>query len=80
MAQKTSYLHLLGLELAASLSISSHENIDSSNYFANLRGCASYVASGATGSIQSSIALYAFRLYESGKDTRQQPPRRPGGL
>ena len=80
VVQKTSCLHRLSLALAASLSRSSHENIDSFNYFANLRGCVSYVASGAAASIQSSIALHAFRLYESGKGTRQQPPRRPDGL
>jgi hypothetical protein len=62
------------------LSRSSNENIDSFNYFGNLRGCVSYVASGATASIQSSIALHAFRLYEFGKGTKQHPLRRPGGL
>jgi hypothetical protein len=51
VAQKTSCLHGLSLTLAASLSRSSHENIDSFNYFANLRGCVSYVASGAAASI-----------------------------
>jgi hypothetical protein len=80
VAQKTSCLHRLSLALATSLSRSSHENIDSFNYFANLRSCVSYVASGAAASIQSSIALHAFRLYEFGKGTRQKPPRWPGGL
>jgi hypothetical protein len=80
VVQKTSCLHRLSLALSASLSRSSHENIDSLNYFANLRGYVSYVASGAAASIQSSIALHAFRLYEFGKGTRQQPSRRPGGL
>jgi hypothetical protein len=80
MVQKTSCLHRLSLTLAASHSRSSHENIDSLNYFVNLRGCVSYVASGATVSIQSSIALHVFRLYEFGKGTRQQPSRRPGKL
>jgi hypothetical protein len=51
VAQKTSFLHGLSLTLAASLSRLSHENIDSFNYFANMRGCVSYVASGATASI-----------------------------
>jgi hypothetical protein len=80
VAQKTSCLQRLSLALAASLSRSSHENTGSSNYFANLRACASYVASGTAASLQSSIALHAFKLHGSGKDTRQQPPRRPGGL
>jgi hypothetical protein len=80
MAQKTFCLHLLSLALAASLSRSTHKNIGSSNYFTNMRGCASYVASGAAASIRSSIALHAFKLYESGKGTRQQSPRRSGGL
>jgi hypothetical protein len=80
VAQKTSCLHRLSLTLAVSLSRSSHENIDSFNYFENLCGFVSYVDSGAAASIQSSIALHAFRLYEFGKGTRQQPPRRPGGL
>jgi hypothetical protein len=69
VTQKTSSLHRLSLALAA-ISRSSHENIGSSNYFANLRGCASYVVSGAAASIQSSIALHVFRLYESDKGTR----------
>jgi hypothetical protein len=80
VAQKTSCLYRLSLTLATSLSRSSHENINSFNYFANLRGCVSYVAGGAAASIQSSIALHTFRLYEFSKSTRQQPPRRPGGL
>jgi hypothetical protein len=45
-----------------------------------MRGCVSYVDSGVAASIQSSTALHTFRLYESGKGTRQQPPRRPSGL
>jgi hypothetical protein len=80
VAPKTSCLYRLSLTLAASLSRSSHENIDSFNYFANLRGCVSYVAGGAAASIQSSIALHTFRLYEFNKSTRQQPLRRSGGL
>jgi hypothetical protein len=73
----TSWLQRLSLALAASLS---HENTDSSNYFANLRSCASYVASGTATSLQSPIILHAFGLHGSGKGIRQQPPRRSGGL
>jgi hypothetical protein len=73
-------LQRLSLALAASLSRSSHENTGSSNYFANLRGCASYVVSDATAFLQSSITLHVFRLHGSRKSTRQQSLRRPGGL
>jgi hypothetical protein len=71
VAQKTSCSHRLSLALTASLSRSSHENIDSFNYFANLRGCVSYVTSGATAFIQSSIALHAFRLGVGVRVTRK---------
>jgi hypothetical protein len=40
---KNLLLQRLSLALAASLSRSSHENTSSSNYFANLRGSASYI-------------------------------------
>jgi hypothetical protein len=75
MVQNTSCLYRLSLALVAS-----HENVYSFNYFENLRDCVSYVASGVAASIQSSIALHAFRLYEFGEGTKQHLPRQPSGL
>jgi hypothetical protein len=73
VAQKTFCLHRLSLALAASLSrlfqlFCKHARL---RFLCFQRRAAS---------IQSSIALHAFRLYESDKSTRQQPPSRSGGL